>query len=168
MATQTPDWWARGTALVSLTLSVVVAARQVFLDLPRVRIHTHFGTRLSTGASPVEAGFVYASVINVSRRPIVINNVVVVGKAGIREPESWINQFPFTLKDGDTKTLALFGEPGHPDYEDAPGPGDLLAAQDSAGRWWPRRRRLRVWWATRNRRKAAREARKALKRRPGG
>jgi hypothetical protein len=96
----------------------------------------------------------------------VINNVVVVGK-GVREPESWIKEFPFTLKDGDTKTLELFVD-NQRDYEDAPGPGESLEAQDSAGRWWPRRHRLRLWWASRKPKKVSRKARKAGKRPEGG
>src|SRR5438309_1593434 len=89
MASPSPDWWARYTALASLAVSLVVAARQVLLYLPRVQIHRHI-PGVAMGALPV-----YFNVINVSRRPVVINKVVVVDKAD-RKAESWDNEFPFS------------------------------------------------------------------------
>jgi len=54
-----------------------------------VQIHRHI-PGVAMGALPV-----YFNVINVSRRPVVINKVVVVDKAD-RKAESWDNEFPFS------------------------------------------------------------------------
>lgn len=62
-----------------------------------------------------------------------INKVVVVGKGRIWVPESWDYEFPFSLQDGGTKTLALSPDNQH-DREDTPGKGEFLVAQDSAKR----------------------------------
>lgn len=143
------DWWARGIAIGSLVLSVLLAARQVLRERTRVRIHTHHGPRTGTdsGGRTVEAMFLWVTVIN-GARPLAVRRVAVVGKKGVREPEAWMDEFPLPMNPFDLKTLALCLDDDR-DFRDAPGKREFIAAQDSSGRWWPRRRRLKLWWFTR-------------------
>jgi hypothetical protein len=168
MASQSPDWWARGIAMGSLALSIVVAARQAFLDLPQVRVNSHSGSQLGTfsGGSQVEIDFLWVSVINVSRRPVVIAQVAVLGKEGLREPEKWVNEFPFPLGDGETKILSLIWDDVR-DQVDTPKKGESLVARDATGRWWPRRRRPEVWLRSRASRRRAKRAWRARMRSRG-
>lgn len=136
-------------ARASLSLSLLIAGLQY---LRGVRVHTHAGpylAKLSDGTGEMELWFVRVSVFNHTSRPVVINRIGVVGKRAVRDPAAWINEFPFALAQGETKTLELCVDDNQ-DQHDAPQKGEWFVARDSGGHWWPRRRRLQVWRAERD------------------
>jgi hypothetical protein len=127
------DWLAAYAAGVS----TILASQQIVRELPSVKI------RVSRDSSIIRHGLPPAPVIsvtigNVGRRPVTIEEVAYIAKGTyISGSKILAQQTPFTLEDGQTRTLY------HP--EDGLIPPDAnFQARDTLGRWWPRGRGLRL------------------------
>jgi hypothetical protein len=148
------DWQAiiAGYAAVVAT---IIGARQLLTDLPHVNVSVSERSQIwggPPGTPPDEVTSV--TVTNAGRRPAIITPVAFMPpkRGWIATPHQILQQVPFTLGEGENKTLVL-----HKKFFDSknPGPpsGSVWIVGDSLGHNWPRKARVRVglrrwgnWW----------------------
>jgi hypothetical protein len=143
--------WGTVVAAYAAGVSTIVGGQQVLRELPRVRVRL---TRQATTFTGTERRSVLVvSVANGGRRPVTIEEVYFMSSDHYRStPSTWLyGAPPFTLLDSERRSLLHEENGAVPD--DA-----VFLVRDSLGRWWPRRRGLRVRvrrrvWRLRSRRR---------------
>jgi hypothetical protein len=141
-----------GIALYAAGVSTVVAAQQIAREFPSVRVRTLRDASIRHVNQPPEP-ILILDVVNAGRRRVTINMVAFSSPRHFLEvPSIWVQEWPFTLGDGDAKTLT------HPENGTIPADA-VFAARDSLGRWWPRQRRVLIWYRRHREKRRARRAR---------
>lgn len=139
--------WRTIVAGYAAGVSTVVGAQQVVRELPSVKIRAVRGATIHWPGAPPES-ILIVDVINAGRRPVTIEQVAYISpEAYLSIPSIWVEGV-FTLHEGDRRSLR------HPENGTIP-EGALFAVRDTLGRWWPRRRGLRIrlrrrWWNLRH------------------
>jgi len=137
-AASSPTDWAPWLVAYAAAVSTFVALRQMFLEQPSVRVVFYPDQETVPEYPPISA----VVVTNTGGRPITIDFVAVLfpDRRVMGAPlQSWREKIPFRLGEGDYKVLEV------PPEDDIPSNAKFIA-RDTANRWWPRRRRPRVWW----------------------
>jgi hypothetical protein len=128
--------WEGVIATYAAIVSTVSVAVTIIRGLPSIRISVTRQAHLVRQGKTIPV--LSVRVTNAGREPVeVLGLAYLCSNPYFNIPPPWVSQLPFTLRPGESKELL------HP--EDGTIPEDAaFIARDAVGRWWPRRRRLRV------------------------
>ncbi len=110
-------------------------------------VHQRPWARLSDWLSTGEPSWRELGCRRCERRKQVVIDQVASSDYFLSVPSIWVEEWPFTLGDGERKSLH------HPDNGVIPKDA-IFVTRDTFGRWWPRRQRPRIRWRRRVRRRA--------------
>lgn len=129
--------WGLVLASYAAGVSTIVGAQGILRELPWVRIRTVRDATIRQHGKPPQPVLI-VSVANGGRRPVTIEMVSFIAKGNyLSTPSIWVSELPVTLHDGEAHSLY------HPENGTIPQDAVFLA-RDKLGRWWPRRRELRL------------------------
>jgi hypothetical protein len=133
--------WSALLAGYGAGLATLLGIREIAVTLPRVKVRFDRDFELSGGPVGAARRKLYVfTVTNARQRPVVIKQAGFLTKGPTILPSDWLQEIPFSLREGEYRTLTIVEGTAAYDLPNWTRP----YAIDSVGRYWPRRTRFRV------------------------